>query len=558
MKQDGIPAQKAAAPDSGGGASTAKKLGTFGLAAIVLSSMIGGGIFSLPENMAASASAGAVIIAWIITGIGIYFIANTFRILASARPDFASGLYMYSRDGFGNYAGFTIAWGYWLCQIFGNVGYAVITMDALNYFFPGTFAGGNNLWSIVGGSLLIWVFNFTVLRGVHSASSLNTVATVCKILPIILFIVVMAAVFNFDKFSTDFWGHTPTKGSPELGSISAQIKSTMLVTLWAFIGIEGAVVLSGRAKTAQSVGRATILGFLGGLAVFVLLSVLPFGFMTQDELAAVANPSTAGVLEKAVGAWGAWVMNVGLIVAILGSWLAWTIITAEMPYAAAKDGTFPKIFARENRNGAPSVSLWISSILMQIVMLMVYFSSDAWNTLLSITGVMVLPPYLASTAYLWKISRDGKLLADNKKLGVSVKNAVVSGTVGSLFAVWLIYAAGLEYLLLSLIFLALGIPVFIWTRREAGKRAFTRGEKFCACLIAAIAVITACYTAYEKLGDGHRRDAKTTTFATVPADAKQTRPRGAKPKKPDAAPLTKRHGENVIIFTESEVWDIEP
>ena len=195
---------------------------------------------------------------------------------------------------------------------------------------------------------------------------------------------------------------------------------------------------------------------------------------------------------------------------------------------------------------------------MQIVMLMVYFSSDAWNTLLSITGVMVLPPYLASTAYLWKISRDGKLLADNKKLGVSVKNAVVSGTVGSLFAVWLIYAAGLEYLLLSLIFLALGIPVFIWTRREAGKRAFTRGEKFCACLIAAIAVITACYTAYEKLGDGHRRDAKTTTFATVPADAKQTQPRGAKPKKPDASPLTKRHGENVIIFTESEVWDIEP
>ncbi|MBP3525817.1 MAG: amino acid permease, partial [Opitutales bacterium] len=143
--------------------ASAKRLGIIGLGAIVLSSMIGGGIYSLPQNMAASAAAGAVIIAWIITGIGIFFIANSFRILASARPNLTAGIYMYSRDGFGEYAGFTIAWGYWLCQIFGNVGYAVITMDALNYFFPGVFAGGNNLWSIVGGSILIWAFNFVVL-----------------------------------------------------------------------------------------------------------------------------------------------------------------------------------------------------------------------------------------------------------------------------------------------------------------------------------------------------------------------------------------------------------
>ena len=84
--------------------STAKKLGTLGLAAIVLSSMIGGGIFSLPQNMAADAGAGAVIIAWIITGFGIYFIANTFRILSAVKPDLTAGIYMYSRDGFGNYA----------------------------------------------------------------------------------------------------------------------------------------------------------------------------------------------------------------------------------------------------------------------------------------------------------------------------------------------------------------------------------------------------------------------------------------------------------------------
>ena len=134
-------------------------LGIAGLAGIVISSMIGGGIFSLPQNMAQSASVGAVILAWLITGLGIYFIANTFRILSDVKPDLTAGIYMYARSGFGPYMGFNIGWSYWLCQIFGNVGYAVITMDALNYFYPGVFAGGNNLASIIGGSVLIWFFN---------------------------------------------------------------------------------------------------------------------------------------------------------------------------------------------------------------------------------------------------------------------------------------------------------------------------------------------------------------------------------------------------------------
>jgi arginine:ornithine antiporter/lysine permease len=140
------------------------------------------------------------------------------------------------------------------------------------------------------------------------------------------------------------------------------------------------------------------MGFASGLFVFALLSVLPFGFMSQAELADVANPSTAGVLEKVVGPWGSWLMNIGLIIAVLASWLAWTMITAEIPYAAAKDGTFPKIFGSENSKGTPSVSLWITSILMQLAMLLVYFSNNAWNTMLSITGVMVLP-------HTWQVQR---------------------------------------------------------------------------------------------------------------------------------------------------------
>ena len=114
-----------------------KKLGVMMLAALVVSAMIGGGIFSLPQNMSQGAGAGAILIAWIITGVGIFFLANTFRILADARPDATTGIYAYARLGFGRFAGFQMAWCYWLCNIFGNVAYAVLLMDSLDYFFPG-------------------------------------------------------------------------------------------------------------------------------------------------------------------------------------------------------------------------------------------------------------------------------------------------------------------------------------------------------------------------------------------------------------------------------------
>lgn len=446
--------------------TSSSKLGIFGLAAIVVSSMIGGGIFSLPQNMAQNAAVGSVILAWVITGIGMYFIANTFRILSNVKPDLTSGIYMYAKEGFGPFMGFNIGWSYWLCQIFGNVGYAVITMDALNYFFPGVFQGGNNLNSIIGGSLLIWFFNFLVLRGVKQAAFINLVVTIAKIVPLVLFIIISAAVFNFDKFDFDFWGQGV---DDKLGSIADQIKNTMLVTLWAFIGIEGAVVLSGRAQNQSDVGKATLIGFLGCLIIYVLLSVLPFGLLSQAQLAQIPNPSTAGVLEHVIGKGGAYLMNIGMIVAILASWLSWTMIVAEMPHAMAKNGAFPKVFADENKNGSPEVSLWVTSFLMQLVMMLVYFSNNAWNTMLSITGVMVLPAYFMSALYLWKICEDHEFLS---KAGITRFSALITGFLGSIYALWLIYAAGLSYLLMAVIFIALGIPLYMISRHEQGARFF--------------------------------------------------------------------------------------
>ncbi len=465
-------------------------LGVLALAAIVVSSMIGGGIYSLPQNMAVGASAGAVLLAWVITGIGIYFIARTFSILSMAKPELTTGIYSYSRAGFGSYTGFTIGWSYWLCQVCGNVGYAVITMDALNYFFPGYFAGGNNLASIIGGSIIIWFFNFLVLRGVKQASFVNTIGTIIKIVPLALFIIIMAFLFQFDKFDIDFWGEA-INTKAKIGDLSTQIKSTMLVTLWAFIGIEGAVVMSNRAKSPSIIGPATILGFVSCLGIYILLSLLPFGYMSQNELATVANPSTAGILEKSVGVWGAWIMNIGLVISVLTSWLAWTMVTAQIPQAAAEDGTFPKAFATENKNGAPSISLIVTSIAMQLFLLLVYFSNDAWNTMLSITSVMVLPAYFTSCAYLWKICEDGEY---PNTLIYRRSGALITSILGAIYALWLIYAAGLQYLMLAVIIIALGIPVYIWARKQncPNEKVFSKRE----CLLASVLIVIAIAAIY--------------------------------------------------------------
>ncbi len=469
----------------------AGKLGVWALAGVVVSSMIGGGIYSLPQNMAAGASVGAVLLAWLITGIGVYFLANTFRILSVVKPDLTAGIYMYSRAGFGRYVGFTIGWAYWICQICGNVGYAVITMDALNYFFPPYFAGGNNLYSIIGGSLLIWGFNALVLKGIKQATIVNLIGTIAKIVPLLFFIVVTLVFFHSDKFSFDFWGEYETN----LGSLSKQIEGTMLVTLWAFIGIEGAVVMSKHAENPQAVGRATLLGFSGCLLIYVLLSVLPYGMMSQEQLAKLPNPSTAAVLEPVIGKWGSYIMNIGLLISVLTSWLAWTMVTAQIPQAAAVNGTFPRDFAKENRAQAPFVSLYVTSFLMQLAMLLVYFSGNAWNTMLSITSVMVLPAYFASAMYLWKLCEDHEYPGN---FYISRSSALLSAVIGSLYALWLIYAAGLNYLLMALIFMAAGIPVFMRARHQNAPHepAFTAGERFAAGVLV-VAALFAIYAMYK-------------------------------------------------------------
>ncbi len=458
-----------------------KKVGFLGLAGMVVGSMIGGGVFNLPSNMADGAALGAVVLAWVITAIGMYFLAQTFKVLSDSRPDLSSGIYSYAAEGFGKYVGFNSAWGYWLSTAIGNVSFAVLLMQALGFFFP-VFLAGNNWQSVVGGSLLIWSMNIIVSRGVSGAAILNVISTIGKLVPLFIFLIVLLYASNWDKLSFDIWGAQ----SPELGSVAKQVKSTMLVTLWAFVGIEGAVVISGRAKNKSDVGKATFVGFISAILIYAAISIFSFGIMNQADLAKLPNPSTAYVMKAIVGDWGAVLLNLGVIISILGAWLAWTIMTSEVPSTTAHQGVLPAALGKLNKKESPVVALTVSSIIMQVTLILSVFSKNAFLSIISISGSMILIPYFLSALFLFKLSRK-KGGEDNAKLR---KGAVAIGAAATIYGIWMIYAAGLKYILMSTILYALGILVYrkAWKDRKTTEPLFNSYERVIVVILVMLAV----------------------------------------------------------------------
>jgi arginine:ornithine antiporter/lysine permease len=456
------------------------------LVALVVGSMIGGGVFNLPSDMSRGASPAAILVGWLVTGVGMLMLAFVYQSLAIRKPELNAGPYAYAKAGFGSFVGFNSAWGYWLSAFLGNVAYAVAIFSALSYFFP-VFGSGNNLPSIVGASLSLWLIHALVLKGIRQAAFVNVITTIAKLVPLLLFILVAIVAFNWDKFTFDFWGSGASPGARDLGSLIDQVKSTMIVTLWVFIGIEGASVYSARAARRSDVGRATVMGFLGVLGVYVLVSLLATGALTQAELGDLKVPSMAGVFESLVGPWGAALINIGLMISVGGAFLAWTLLCAEIPYTCGKDGTFPTWFARENENGSPANSLWTSNILIQLFLVLSFFSQSAYQFFYFIASVAILPPYVLSGAYALKLAVTG----DGYRAGEARGKDIAVGAVATAYGLWLVYAAGLSYLLMCAILFAPGILIYARARTERGQRLFERFEVVVAGVIVALALLAA-------------------------------------------------------------------
>lgn len=468
-----------------------QKLGLVALISIVVSSMIGSGVDGLPQNMAANSAVGPVTIAWIVCGIGMFFISRTFIVLSNLRPDLQSGVYMYAREGFGRFTAFNVAWGYWLMTIFSNVAFAIMVMDTLNYFLPGDFKGGNNIPSVIGASLLIWGFNFLVLSGTRIAGSINIIGTLAKLIPLVAFIFILVLLMKYTTLTDNIWGHSATQADRDLGPIFSQVTSPLSVALWSFIGVEGAVALSGRAKNKLDVGKATFIGFVVSLIICLLVSILPFGVLTQQELSVIPTPSTAGILKIVVGEWGEIMITLGVLISVLTSWLAWTMICAELPMVAAQNGTFPKPFGKKNEQGSASVSLYISSAFMQIVVLLVYFSNDAWIAMLAISALTVLPAYLMTTAYLFKLCVNGEYARYTTHHSRTA--ALISSIIGFAFCLFMFYASEMKYLAMVPVLLTLGVPLFIWARKkdDLAEKIFTPRERafFISLLVMDVIVV---------------------------------------------------------------------
>jgi len=393
----------------------------------------------------------------------MYMLARVFQSLAERKPELDAGVFAYAKAGFGDYPGFLSAFGYWIGSCIGNVSYWVLIKSTLGAFFP-VFGDGNTIVAILVASVGIWLFHFMILKGVQQAAFINSVVTVAKVIPILVFIVILIFGFRMDLFSANFYG-----GGLE-GNLFEQVRATMLVTVFVFLGIEGASVYSRYAKERTDVGKATIMGFIIVTTLMVLVTMLPYAVLQRADVAGMRQPSMATVLEAVVGHWGAIFVSVGLIISVLGAYLAWSLICAEVLFTAAKTKDMPAIFAKENANKVPANALWLTNIVVQLFVISTFFSRDAFALMLNLTSAMSLIPYLFVAAYGFMLSKRGESYQMRPE---ERRRDLTMASIAVIYTVFMIYAGGLKFILLSAVLYAPGTALYIWARREQSKTVFT-------------------------------------------------------------------------------------
>ncbi|SBS75907.1 Arginine/ornithine antiporter (fragment) [uncultured Mycobacterium sp.] len=271
-----------------------------------------------------------------------------------------------------------------------------------------------------------------------------------------------------------------------------QAKATMLITVFVFLGIEGASVYSRFARKREDVGRATVIGFLSVLSVFMLVTLVSYGVLPQQELAQVYQPSMASVLESIVGHWGSVFIRVGVIVSVLGAYLAWTLMAAEILYLPAKSDDMPRFLARTNSHGAPVAALVMAGGMVQLLLIVLLFTSDALNFMLDLTAALSLVPYLLAAAYALKLTITRETYED----GGSRRGDMTVAVLATVYTLFLVYAAGIDHLMLSCILYAPGAILYVIARRERGLRVFRPAEAvlFAIIVVGAIAGVASLAT----------------------------------------------------------------
>lgn len=462
-----------------------KGIGLIGLIGMVISSCIGSGVFAITGQLAGVASPGAVLVAWLIVGVGFLALAFSLNNLTEKRSDL-HGIFSYADAGWGPLAGFISGWGYWLSAWLGNVAFATMMMSTIGYFYP-AFLPGNTIPCIIIASIVMWALTYLVIRGVESAAFLNAIVMVCKVAAIAVTLIFGIFLFNAGIFTADFWGNVYDNAvaagqygpdAAPLGGVGTQIFNCMIIMMWCFVGIEGASVVSSRAARKTDVGKATLIGFICLMLIYVGASVLPYGYMSSTEVAALDYPALVYVFSSMAPGWGGPFISIAIIISILGSWLSFTILPAETTSEMADYKLLPASWGKLNSHNAPSMSLLIVGACTQAFLIILLFSADAYDFAFSMCTVAIVITWAFAAAY-------------QAKWGVQNKNGVQAaiGFVAVAFQVIGVLFNGWSFLLLTCVGYIPGFFIYVKARKDYGN-AITMGEKVCMGVISALGVLS--------------------------------------------------------------------
>lgn len=431
--------------------SLKKEISLFMATMLVCGNMIGSGVFMLPSTLAQVSGSGATIIAWILTTIGSILIAISFANLGTKYPA-TGGAYQYTKEAFGDFAGFLSAWLYWNGSWIGNAAIIVAITSYASAVFP---VLNKPIVSIIFSSAVLWIFTLVNISGVKKAGKIQSFVTVFKILFFGLFIIV--AFLNFD--SANILPLFPS----EKGVSTIPLAATS--TLWAFIGLESATVAAGELENPEkNIRKSTIYGLIISSVIYLLISIGSMGAMSNMELSQSSAPLT-DILTNALGSGLGKLLTVAVVICILGTIIGWLLSTARVAYAAGVDGVFPKFFGKVNeKTGTPVSALIFGSILVNILLIMNFQKGmvDAFTFITILATLSYLPVYLLSVSAEMML-----IFKEEKKFNfkIFIKKSALP-LLAFVYVIWTIYGSGADTVMWGFILMLIGIPVYIYNHHK--------------------------------------------------------------------------------------------
>jgi APA family basic amino acid/polyamine antiporter len=432
-------------------ASAPRALGLVGATALVVGNMIGSGVFLLPASLAPYG--GLSLLGWLASGTGAVLLAFVFARLSQVHPA-AGGPYAYARSAFGAFAGFLVAWVYWISVWSSYPALAIAAVGYLEPFWP------RLVHDPVASSglaiVLVWVFAALNLRSVRTVGQVQIATTLLKALPLVA--VGLGGLWWFDASHFVVADHT-------VPAISHNLSAAATLTLFAFLGLECATIPADDvADATRTIPRATI---AGTLITGLICGVGTVGVMSVLSPAALAK-STAPFAEAAslmAGPWAGRVIAIGATISCLGALNGWTLIGGEMPRAVALDGVFPAVFARLSRNGRPAFGILVSAAFATVLIAL-----NANQGLVSIFTFVILLSTLGTLLPYALTALAGLLMRDAEGQRVTrTRGAIVVAVLAFAFSIWAIAGAGTDVVYWGFLLMLAGVPVYVWTRRQAAE-----------------------------------------------------------------------------------------